>query len=133
MYKALIERSKAVTIQYLRRTNGDKRIKIIIYHCFMILLRNYSLVRHLLIVCIIKQSFIQALLLTTVFYKGLSFMAVGHNLNPTCISTLTLAAGDLSLKVFRYLFHASFCALNLFLFLSLFFLFVQLFYTVDDF
>ena len=91
MYKALIERSKAVTIQYLRRTNGDKRIKIIIYHCFMILLRNYSLVRHLLIVCIIKQSFIQALLLTSVFYKGLSFMVLGHN--PTRGSTFALAAG----------------------------------------
>ena len=86
---------KAVTIQYLRRTNGDKRIKIIIYLCTMILLRNYSLVRHPLIVCIIKQGFIQALFLTSVFYKGLSFMDVGHNLNPTCVSTLTFAAGDL--------------------------------------
>ena len=36
-----------------------------------------------------NQGFIQALLLTSVFHEGLSFMDVGHN--PTCISTLTLA------------------------------------------
>ena len=32
------------------------------------------------------QGFIQALLLASVFYEGLSFMFVGHN--PTCINTL---------------------------------------------
>ena len=32
---------------------------------------------------------IQALLLTSVFHEGLSFMDVGHKL--TCVSTLTLA------------------------------------------
>ena len=37
------------------------------------------------------QGFIQALLLTSVFHEGLSFMAIGYNL--TCISMLTLAAG----------------------------------------
>ena len=35
------------------------------------------------------QGFIQALLLTSVFHEGLSFMDVGHKL--TCVSTLTLA------------------------------------------
>ena len=33
-----------------------------------------------------SQGFIQALLLTSAFHEGLSFMAVAHN--PTCISTL---------------------------------------------
>ena len=47
---------------------------------------------------ILYQGFIQALLLTSVFHKGLSFMAVGHN--QTCISTLTLAVGGLSLSFF---------------------------------
>ena len=37
-----------------------------------------------------NQGFIQALLLTSAFHEGLSFMDVGHN--PTCLSTLTLAA-----------------------------------------
>ena len=40
-------------------------------------------------VCIEKQGFIQALLLTSVFHEGLSFMDIGHK--PTCVSTLTLA------------------------------------------
>ena len=39
---------------------------------------------------IFLQGFIQALLLTSVFHEGLSFMDVGHK--PTCVSTLTLAA-----------------------------------------
>ena len=37
-----------------------------------------------------NQGFTQALLLTSAFHEGLSFMDVGHN--PTCLSTLTLAA-----------------------------------------
>ena len=37
------------------------------------------------------QGFIQALLLTSVFHNGLSFMTVGHK--PTYISTLMLVAG----------------------------------------
>ena len=37
------------------------------------------------------QGFIQALLLTSVFHEGLSFMTVGDN--PTCISTLVIATG----------------------------------------
>ena len=32
------------------------------------------------------QSFIEALLLTSIFHEGLSFMAIGHN--PACISIL---------------------------------------------
>ena len=39
---------------------------------------------------IIMQGFIQALLLTSVFPEGLSLMAAGYN--PTCVSTLALAA-----------------------------------------
>ena len=38
-----------------------------------------------------NQGFIQALLLTSVFYEGLSLMVIGHN--PTYVSTLALAAG----------------------------------------
>ena len=37
------------------------------------------------------QGFIQALLVTSFFHEGLSFMTVGHN--TTCVSTLALAAG----------------------------------------
>ena len=37
------------------------------------------------------EDLIQALLLTSDFHKGLSFMAVGHN--AMCVSTLALAAG----------------------------------------
>ena len=37
------------------------------------------------------QGFIQALLLTSVFHNGLSFMTVGHK--PTYISTLMLVVG----------------------------------------
>ena len=37
------------------------------------------------------HGFIQALLLTSVFHEGLSFMAIGHD--PMCISTLALEAG----------------------------------------
>ena len=39
-----------------------------------------------------SQGFIQALLLTSVFHEGLSFMAVGYN--PTCVSTFAIAAGS---------------------------------------
>ena len=45
------------------------------------------------------QGFSQTLLLAFVFYKGLSFMVVGHN--PACVSTLTLAAGFLSPQFFK--------------------------------
>ena len=38
-----------------------------------------------------KQGFIQALLLTSVFYDRLNFMTVGHNF--MCVSMLTLATG----------------------------------------
>ena len=37
------------------------------------------------------QSFIQSLLLTSVFHEGLSFMVAGHN--PTCVSSLGIATG----------------------------------------
>ena len=40
---------------------------------------------------IFMRGFIQALLLTSVFQKGLSFMTIGHN--PVYVSTLALAAG----------------------------------------
>ena len=39
----------------------------------------------------VYHGFIQALLMTSSFHEGLCFMTLGHN--PTCISTLTLAAG----------------------------------------
>ena len=70
------------------------------------------------------QGFIQTLLLTSVFHKGLSFMAVVHN--PTYMSTLTLVAGDSSLL------HPSFSDL-IFYFFEVFFLSVGTFNTVDDF
>ena len=47
----------------------------------------------------VYQGFIQGLLLTSVFRKGLSFMAVSHN--PMCIGMLTLAAGGSSPQVFK--------------------------------
>ena len=75
------------------------------------------------------QGFIETFLLTSVFLKGLSFMAVGHS--PKCVSTLTLAAGGLSPQLFILLSHVSFGAL-IFSFLGLFFFFVRTFYTIDD-
>ena len=95
------------------------------------------------------QGFLRALLLTSVFHKGLSFMAVGQN--PTCISTLTLAAGDSSPRSLNsipsglifYFFRSvfSFCTDVLHCWWSqrikkekigLFFPFAQIFYTIDD-
>ena len=38
-----------------------------------------------------KQGFVQALLLSSVFHEGLSFMAVGHD--PTCVSAFAIATG----------------------------------------
>ena len=54
----------------------------------------------------LSQVFIEVLLLTPVFHKVLSFMAVGHD--PVCVSKVTLAAGGSSPQVFKKPFHASF-------------------------
>ena len=68
-----------------------------------------------------QQGFILALLLTSIFHKGLSFMAVGHN--PTCISTLTLAVGGSRPQVFKSAFPCIiWCPNKSFPFLSFFFL-----------
>ena len=53
------------------------------------------------------QGFIQALLLTSVFHKGLGFMAVGHN--PTCVSTMTLAARILKVMSTTFLLVCFLC------------------------
>ena len=39
-----------------------------------------------------KSGFVQALLLTSVFHKRLSFMAIGQN--PMCVSMLAIATGS---------------------------------------
>ena len=92
------------------------------------------------------QGFIQALLLTSVFHEGSSFMVIGHN--PTCISTLTRCSwvfiwgtGNPSCgvqwqcpwklwlfhwsQVYKYPFHASFGDL-IFAFFKTLFSFVRL-------
>ena len=67
------------------------------------------------------QDFIEALLLTSVFHKGLSFKVASHN--PTCISVLTLLNGGLSHHVFKQPFHASFADLTFSFFRSFLYLY----------
>ena len=97
--------------------------------CEAIVIRFYSILQRVLCSKCWKswaQCLCRALskhLLTSVFHKGLSFMAVVHN--PTYMSTLTLVAGDSSLL------HPSFSDL-IFYFFEVFFLSVGTFNTVDD-
>ena len=64
---------------------SNKRALIFFYFLF-----NYKSLPTNLKICY-KQSFIQALLLTSVFHERLSFMAVCHNLK--FVNMMTLAAG----------------------------------------
>ena len=81
-----IRNYNAMTLQIRTRDNLWQKIlgKILL----LLIWPGWNIFRNL----INRQGFIQALLLSSVFHEGLSFMALGYNL--MCINTLTLSAGD---------------------------------------
>ena len=138
-----IRNYNAMTLQI--RTKDNLRQKILGKILLLLIWPGWNIFRNL----ISRQGFIQALLLSSVFHEGLSFMTVGYNLMR--INTLTLSAGNsrVSLtsgiqgerswklwlfqrsQVFKYSFHALFGE-NYFVFAGLVFLFVWTFCTVDN-
>ena len=74
------------------------------------------------------QGFIQALWLTSVFHKGVSFMPVGHD--PMCVTTFTLAARGSNPQDFKSL--SMLFGDLIFFFFNYLISFCSTFYTVHD-